>query len=783
MILLVVFIFFVVYAQCQKLFLRESGGGKIYILSNPSEFHFLPSTCILTDIKRGSCKQIEYIFKDTGSLVLAGKISMRRDSIINSILSTKKKNFLSIHGNILYDYFCQSHLDTPFQANNIQQHTVTTFLDVRIKEDYPLRVYFTTRFGNTNYLKNVTNLNLQYSQQTFLNTIKEKIKSFAREPLDTSMLNQYTALLEEKVKSLNSIKNWMSDPSVLQRLVEERESEYVQRHRKKNLFAVQDTVSSKEIESDINAWLRQRLSKVKKIDSRKTESIEEIPLRQKFEEQKNRADSIQRQIVELRSKIQSKRDSINILKSKLASAINNLRNPNAIKSAIEQNNIPDSVLPKGYKTLLAIQKLNIGTAVVNYSELSAKDVTVSGLQVEYNPKFYYAIAAGVINYHFRNYLLPEAPGPKQYLGLMRFGKQSRDSSSLIFTYYYGRKMLYNYYTTDSLYRLTSPNPNFNLMGFTLEKRIRLNRYSFLTAEFAKSSLPYYHITTEGKQFSSVVAFSDHSNEAYSLKINSFIPFTQTSVEGYFKHYGANFQSFTLVSTSSAQNAFLISINQSFFRKHLKMNASIRKNDYINPFINQRYVSNTLFKSIQATLIMPRLPVVSIGFYPISQLMKLNNTTYSETLFYTLTANASYMYNTRHVAMNTTLGWMRFYNNPTDSGFAYFNTNNFFTNHSVFFPKATLRTSISYADNTKYNFISIGENLQWKVSKWFLVGGGIKYNKQDIMTTAQIGYDVNSTIKLGPLGSIQLRGEKSYIPGPRQQLVSNKIGRLTYYRSF
>lgn len=762
---------------------------KIFIINNPSDYYLLPKSCILTDIKRSGCKQIEYVFKDTASTVAVTKGISEHLPIAQQTPTKKKKNFISVHGNVTYDYFYQSHLDTPYFANDIEQQTISTYLDIRIKDEYPLRVYFTTRFGNTDYLRNITNLNFQYSPQAFVNTMRDRIKSYAHLPIDTSILRQYSALLNQKINTLNSIKTWLHDPSVLQKLVEAKEAAYVHAHRKNVLPSMDDSIIPKKDDAYIPndksgawSWLDQKLNNnAQKNDSIKP--VDSISIVQKYNTERQRADSLDKQITELMHGYQSKRDSLYALKLKWNSGINRIKNPTAIRDEIEQNNVPDSTLPRGYKTLLAVQKFGIGTSVVNYSELSAKDVTITGLQFEYTPKFYYALAAGVINNRFRNYLLPEPAGPKQYLSLVRFGKQSKDSSSLIFTYYFGRKMLYNYYTTDSLYQLTAPHPDFNLMGFTLEKRVRLYNNTFLTAEVAKSSLPYYHITTNEKQFSSVLAFSDRSNEAYSLKINSFIPSTQTKIEAYYKHYGANFQSFTLISTSSAQNAFLLNANQSFFRRQLTLNASIRKNDFIDPLLDQRFVSNTIFKSLQATMTVRYLPVISVGFYPVTQLVKLNDVTFSENLFYTLTANASYMYNTHHTAMSTTIVWMRFYNNPVDSGFVYFNANNLLINHSIFFRQATLQTSLSTAANTKYSLWSWGENLQVRLNTWLSLGGGYKYNKQDLLEKPQIGYAVNSSIRINHLGSFQLRMEKAYISGLNQQLVPNSTGRLTYYRSF
>lgn len=232
--------------------------------------------------------------------------------------------------------------------------------------------------------------------------------------------------------------------------------------------------------------------------------------------------------------------------------------------------------------------------------------------------------------------------------------------------------------------------------------------------------------------------------------------------------------------------FLSSIlcsNQNLFKKQLSINASIRKNDYINPFLDQRYISNTIFKSIQGTLHIKNLPVISAGFYPVTQLTKLNDVSYMENIFYTLTANINYLYNKSHTTMSTSVMYMRFYNRPADSVFIYYNTTNIIINHTIFLRTVSLQTSLSDAINTNYKLWSLGEDMQMRLRNWFSLGAGIKYNKQNLLNHPQIGYEVNSSIKVNNIGSFLFRFEKTFIPGLNNQLLPNNIGRITYYHNF
>lgn len=781
--------------QCQPYFHSDDNyliKRKIYILSNPSEYNSIPKSCILIDIKREGCKQIEYIFKDTANLINV-KASKRNEDAIATTSAPKRKNFISVHGNVMYDFYYQSHLDTPYIGNDLYQHTISTFLDVRIKDDYPIRVYFTTRLNNSSYLRNITNLNFQYSPQTFQNSIRDRIKSLLQQQLDTSELSKLRNAVLAKTIELEQLRAWVNNPSAIQRLVEERESKYSKQQlsSEARLFAnkyLKTNDSTKQNNSsELNnrwSWLDKYSRKVQQVkDSINSKDSSAQRFSEQYKEKKQRLDSLQIRIQELQKSYVYKKDSLLELKNSFTTKINTLRNPQQIKDVLIKSNIADSALPKGYRTLLAIRKFGVGTSTVDYSELSAKNITITGLQFEYSPKYYYAVAGGVINYRFRDYLLPEAAGPKQYLGLVRFGKETKDGNSLILTYYYGRKVLYNYYTTDSILQTTMPAPNYNLMGLTLENKIKIASNTYLIAEIAKSSLPYYHSTTAEKGITGTFDMRNRSNEAYSFKINTTITATQTKLEGYYKHYGANFQSFTLISTSAEQNAWLIKLDQDLFHKQFSVIASLRKNDYINPFLDQRYVSNTVFKSIQGTLHIKNWPVISAGFYPTTQLTKLNDVSFMENIFYSFTASANYLYNKAHTTMSTSIMYMKFYNRPADSVFIYYNTTNILINHIIFLRSASLQTSLSNAISTNYRLWSFGEGMQIRLRNWLSVGAGIKYNQQNLLNDPQIGYEVNSNIKINHLGSFLLRFEKTFIPGFNYQLLANNMGRITYYHNF
>jgi hypothetical protein len=356
----------------------------------------------------------------------------------------------------------------------------------------------------------------------------------------------------------------------------------------------------------------------------------------------------------------------------------------------------------------------------------------------------------------------------------------KEGNNIIFTYYTGKKQLYNINTGAS----TTSAPNYNIMGISLEGKWQVHKNHYIVGEVAKSSLPYYARTTDKQgTLGSVFLFGDRSNEAYSIKTVSFFPVTGTRLNAMYKRMGANFQSFSLFTTGSSQSAWMLRVDQPLFRQRLMLSGSIRQNDFTNIYQNVNYSSNTIFKSIQATLRIKKWPVVSVAYSPSSQLMKLSDDTYTENLFYTFVGSLSHFYQYRGIMMNTIFSYTRFYNKQTDSSFVYFNSNNILLNQTVFLGKFTLSGALSVATNPDYSLYNIDGNIQYKAANWLSIGGGMKYNRQTAYYIEQIGYTANTRINIPKIGELALLADKGFIPGPNKRLVPNNTGRLTYTRIF
>ncbi|HUP10994.1 MAG TPA: hypothetical protein VM187_02235, partial [Niastella sp.] len=501
-----------------------------------------------------------------------------------------------------------------------------------------------------------------------------------------------------------------------------------------------------------------------------------------YVKRKQQADSLRARIIALQQMVKTAKGQSQESVNKICREIEQAKSPGKLKEIMEENHIGDTILPKGYKTLMAVRSFGVGRSVVNYSELSAKNISVNGLQAEYNPDAYYALATGSVDYRFRDFIVKGPKQSGQYLTVLRYGRGLKEGNNVIFTVFGGRRQLYNAGTLDSQQVQT---PSSALLGFTIEGTYRLTKNIMLMAEVAKSSYPVYAKDSADKNSlpSQMVEMSNRHNEAYSLKADAFFPRTQTTVKGTFKRLGANFQSFSTFTDGSEQTAWSANVQQLFFKRQLTVTLGANTNDFSNPFIGSQYKSTTVFKSVQATLRKNRWPIISLGYFPSSQITKLGDGLYQENLFYTLTGNVTHSYKAGQVMMNSALVYTQFYNRSTDSAFVYFNTKNLLLSQSAFIQQLTLQANASGAFNQEYKLYTLEGKALYNLNKYITVGAGLKYNYQTEFNIEQPGYSAEASLQIPKFGQIQFSAEKGFIPGMNKQLVPNNTGRATYFKTF
>lgn len=792
----------VLLCTCFSLYGQEKNpGGKVvavqrpYYLPAPSSVVIYPDTTVRSAKDSGRSQQMLLPYtRQQGRSGFASFIQAPGKQGIETsretITGKHKEEDWNIHGNILYNVDYRSYIDTPYVEKDIYYHTVQTYFDLTYKNILPVRVFLTSRFSNSVFTRRYNDVSLQYSAADYQNRIKQRIKSYQVPDVALDSLNYWQKLLDMKRLELGSLKGWARSTAVQQKLVEARERALypgtpqppgmpdtsLDLSLLRSQLAGRIALSGPD-KDKVPSYLMGVFSYPEKDTAGLPKA--DTGFVKKYESEKKRIDSLQQQLSELEKKYNTLRERVAALKNRKNSGIDQAGSVQELERERKANQVPDSALPAGYKTLWAIKSIGVGRTMVSYSELSAKNVSINGFQLEYNPSYYVAVAAGTIDYRFRDLIVRNGTAPGQHLYLARVGTGQKNGNNIIATWYTGKKQLYNSSGTATVIQ-----PDYRLMGFTIEGNYRLTPTTYVTAEVAKSSLPYYNQPGTNKNLlAAATRFNEHSNEAYSLKVQTLLNPTSTRITAFYKKYGANFQSFSLVTTGMEQQAWMVKADQPLFRKKLLLMASLKENDYSSPAANAAYQSNIVFKSVQATLRIPKWPVLSVGYFPSAQLVKLSDDSYTENTFYSLVANMNYYYKMNGVNMSSTAMYTRFFNKQADSAFIYSNTTNLLLDHSVFFNRLTWQSTASAAFSSDYNLYTASNEAQYALLQWLSIGAGLKYNLQTSYNLEQLGYNGNVIIKIRKLGEIQLMAEKGYIPGGNRQLVENNTGRFSFFRTF
>ncbi len=712
-------------------------------LAKVADEEVTPPAAFMPSLDHNSCKALVFLPKpaDSGNY----QASKTPPAPPKAAPASPHTPFLQIHGNVLYNLNYYSRIDTPYNERNVYQHTIQTWLDVLVKGQYPFRVFLTNHFSNSKLFPNYSDFNLGYNNYGFNQQIRDELrKEYLASLPGQKQIDSLQQLLTKDWQKLKGLEGFGKNPSVIQKLVEAREA----------------------------AALGKKPDSTKHDDE--MDSIYAI--------KKQQADSLRREITRVQQLLQGAKGQSQTAISQNLAAIQKLDNPDQVRKELPNLGIGDSALPKGYKTLMAIKSFGIGRTVVNYSELSVKNISVNGVQAEYNPGNYYAFATGGVDYRFRDFIVQEPNQSHQYLNVFRVGRGLKNGNNIILTYFVGKRQLYNSATTDTL---PTQTPSSSLMGFTVQGNYHLTKNILFTAEAGKSSSPSYTGDSTHKSSSSLHLFSmnDRTNEAWSTQLKANFPETYTRVTASYKHLAQNYQSFSVFTDGSATSAWAVNVDQLFFKKQLDINVGANTNDFSNPLIGSQYKSTTVFKSIQATLRKRYWPTISLGYFPSSQMTKLGDGGYIENLFYTLVGNLTQSYQVHQLLMNTTVVYTQFYNRAADSGFTYFNTKNLMVSQSLFLNQFTFQVNATAATNQDYQLYTLEGKLQHAFCKWLTLGAGVKYNHQTGYNIDQMGYSAEATLKLNKLGQVQFSADKGYIPGMNNILVPDNTGRLTYIKTF
>ncbi|HTB99315.1 MAG TPA: hypothetical protein VK705_01395, partial [Ferruginibacter sp.] len=672
-----------------------------------------------------------------------------------------KDPLIILHGNILYNYNYRSYIDTPFAQRNMMQHMVQSYINGNIANKYPFRAIFTYRGSNSPYFSNNSDVSIQYRQPDMLEQIKSDLRKDADSLLDKNLLVNPSVKYKMGDTSLLAYKN--SNP-LIKGLYSKYDSLYgIYKQDRDKLAQLEGQADNKNpLQALIEAREAKMFKKVNPTDSitdslnrvmptniwggaKQGESFSNIQNDTAVAINKLASDADmdsagqakikQRQdsIMKLRKAAVANENKILLLQkhltdsvSMLTRQINHLNSPETVNDYMDRNDTTErNRLTKAQKILLSVDQISIGRSWLNYSELTVKNVSLNGFNLEMNPgKLYMATAIGSINNQFRDFVLNNNTSTNQSVGLVRLGVGKKNKTNLIFTLYGGRKALLN--TTG----VGDSAATQSIMGASLAGTVAVTKNTSVTAEYARSSYDniYNPGQTNKRLFGRVVNFRMSTNAAWNFSFQSIYPKTNTKIDGSYTTMGAAFQSFTIYASNVKQDAYLLHANQLLWKKRLSIDASIRKNDFNSPLTAPGYSNTAVFKSLQVSLAIPKYPFVSIGYYPSTQLFVGSGNVVYQGWYNTLNTIASYSYKLAKLNMSTNAVYTKFYNNQSDTSFAYFNAGTFTLNHSVYLSPFVFEGILTITDQVGIHLSTIEPLVTYKYKNILSLTGGITWSR-------------------------------------------------------
>ena len=654
------------------------------------------------------------------------------------------------HGMVEYSSYYRANIDTPFFQNNVYQHQIHASVNLVMGNVLPFQFNTLLRRTNSYYFRDVNDFQLVFDAHGFQQKIySDVLKNIAH------IAEQYRDSLSGMLAQLKSL-------------------EYLKLNtRLNNIFTVQKLVEANELlnvpELSWDKNLPDSTAKAKS-DSLINKASAFIKL---YNESKAIVDSVREIADSIKTVYEKSVAKVKMIRDLSEGRITNYDQFKDIYNNSDLKNKGMELLPPKYRWLLGLRKFIAGRSTLNYSELTAKNTSLNGINLEYNSWYYVALSAGLIDFRFRDFAISKPGKYKQYFFMGRLGIGRLEKNFLIVSLFNGTKQVY---TLNSINNAHS----YNITGLSVEAKYQFSRNGYVKMEVAESTGPDFHtVPLKNNTWS----LKNKNDKAYSIVAQFIIPKLQTKLEGYYKYTGANYQSFSTYQTNQSLNFYNVKLAQSLFKRQLRIIASVSTNEYYNPYLSQQYSNNTVFKSLQVVFRKRNWPVLSAAYMPLSQLTNLGGIVY-ENKYNSLNATIYHTYKVADINLVSTLMIAQFYNKQTDTGFIYFNAKNIVFNQLFNYRTFSTAMNISYSINQNFEYYVMDENVQIPIAKakaGRLLFGVKIYHLNNL--GSKLGCYTSYRIPVNRKLSFSLTYDNGYIPGINGVLVKNTIGNIQFSKSF
>ncbi len=644
--------------------------------------------------------------------------------------------FRLLEGSISYNYTYRSLIDTPFAEKNISQHQQSSSFLIGVAS-LPIRVNSFIRKSNSNLFKDIVEFQIQFDGTAYRNIIEQQYYDQFSKKLENAKnsfdVNQY----EQKLSQLLRVKDWVSNPQLKQKLIEANEI--------LNVPAITYDLSASDSEN------------LRKADSIKHLAREFIAI---YTALKGKYDMLNAQVDSLKAAYEKSIQSIHQIEQivKGNGGMDDFSYNEYRRQVTKWTSDSFNLFPK-YRWVYGIRNFGIGKNQINSSELTANNISVTGINFEYNSWYYLSVTAGVVDFRFRDFALSNEKKIPQHLYLLRLGLGDLRRNYFILSAFKGQKQLFK--TMNGSGHMDA----IKILGLSAEAKWQVNRTTYVISEIGQSFSPDLKNIPPQKNHWDI---NDKTNKAFSIKFHSYFFKASARIEARYKFTGSNYQAFSNFHTNSELRSWYVKADKNFFNRKLKLLFSLSKNDFQNPYVQQEYKSNTTFATLNATLRIKKWPIVNVSYMPTSQLTIVGSQL-QESRFQTLNASVSHYYKAGQMRGVFNVIYSKFYNNSLDTGYIYYNSKNIYLGQSFLFKNFSVDVNISYNQSASYRYIVMDESIRLPLSKLVSINAGVKVNKLNEFDV-KLGQYINSEINVFPKSRLSFRIERSFLPGNHGNLL-------------
>lgn len=676
----------------------------------------------------------------------------------------------------------RSSMDSPYSGNNVFQNNIRIGAEAEVFGRFPVNFSLTENRSNSQYFKNFSAFSIGFDRGRFLRKAEElaRQRSKAQEVADLTPLQNIKHSINEKERLLKEAESWLKDPGTIQSVVEEKERAWetegklpggaprveasladtgkalgqLRNNSGERAKKVADTLVGRQPFTNSIGSFSNGKTPAKPDSGKLARAVLEkgyLGLGATYERKKEKARLLRYEIADLRK---SYADGLE--KMETAKRMGAIFPPEAIEPGKvygpKQSGLFSKKLLLGNDGLQALRVFSIGRAPLAFSELTANNVSINGVQAEYNPGYYVAAAIGGVDYPSRDFASGKAL-VAQRANIFRAGLGLKQGNHVYATCYFGDGRA-------SIVPAGKEPTLDKVLGYSMEGNFQLPGKCWVRSELAWSSSPgSLRVGTDGKNKASS---SGMSAAGVSINIEKSFLRTGPKVTAKYRRIGPDFRSYTFFTPGAEQLSWALQLEQPLWKKTVVLTGSVQRNAFVRSAASVVVNAVTVLQSYQAVFRKRKWPLATFGFFPAKISCKIGDSLLQESANRVVMGSLAHSYRFfRCPAVSSVL--FNVVSGPSlDSTGRGASNSNLVLDHSLFMGKAGLRASLSFNTNSACPFLVFEKSVNWALSKYFSTMVGTKYMHWKPNATDRLGYSLSTVLTLEKVGQLQCSFDHGFL---------------------